>query len=84
MTVWRNSVLERDDYACVRCGCGEKVLLQAHHKIRWIADPAFRTDINNGETLCIDCHAEEHPDQSGVILAHKRINQPNPASAAGG
>ena len=57
---WRKSVFERDDYRCVlcgaRCGEGKKVILQADHIKPWALYPALRFDLNNGRTLCVNCH----------------------------
>jgi transketolase len=53
--VWRNSVLHRDKYICVHCGrIGGK--LQAHHIISWYESLEGRYDLNNGITLCEECH----------------------------
>jgi endogenous inhibitor of DNA gyrase (YacG/DUF329 family) len=52
---WRIAVFERDNYICQRCNIrGGR--LQAHHKKPYKEYPDLRYDLNNGETLCIDCH----------------------------
>lgn len=59
---WRKSVFERDNYRCVGCGKkrgedGVKVLvLNADHILPFFEFPRLRFDINNGRTLCVDCH----------------------------
>jgi hypothetical protein len=52
---WRLKVYKRDDFTCKVC---EKVggKLQAHHIKPWNKYPELRFDINNGITLCIECH----------------------------
>ena len=64
-TIWRNRVFERDNYRCQRCGTGGK--LQAHHIKQWADDVEGRFDLDNGITLCVDCHAERHPKYSNLI-----------------
>lgn len=56
---WRKAVFERDNYTCQICGQrGGK--LNAHHVSRYAKSPGLRTDINNGITLCEQCHKELH------------------------
>ena len=60
MKLWRKAVFERDNYACVWCGArngdGKAVVLNADH-IKSFADyPELRFAIDNGRTLCKDCH----------------------------
>lgn len=52
---WRKAVFERDNYTCQRCGV-KGGSLEAHHKIPWIKDKELRFDVDNGLTLCVDCH----------------------------
>jgi len=66
---WRDKVFKRDNYTCQECGKrGGKI--EAHHKKEFVLilydnkiitqDEAYLCqelwDINNGETLCCDCH----------------------------
>ena len=56
---WRRDVFERDDYTCQNCfkRGGE---IEAHHIEAFSKQPAKRTDIDNGMTLCAPCHKELH------------------------
>lgn len=52
---WRTLVYERDNYTCQCCGKrGEK--LNAHHVIPFASCEESRYDVNNGITLCEQCH----------------------------
>lgn len=58
--LWREAVFERDDYTCVwcgsRCGNGKNVTLHADHIKPFAYYPELRFAIDNGRTLCIECH----------------------------
>ena len=52
---WRNSVYERDNYTCQCCGV-RGGNLNAHHINQFSAYPEIRYDVNNGITMCENCH----------------------------
>lgn len=54
--LWRKAVYERDNYTCVLCGCNESGKLNADHIKPFSLFPELRFAIDNGRTLCIDCH----------------------------
>ena len=57
---WQQEVYKRDHYSCQVCG--NKKNINAHHLFGWKEYPEKRFDINNGITLCKECH----------ILTHKK------------
>ena len=61
---WRTSVFQKDLYTCQCCGKkshkGAPVVLNAHHIKNWRDYPEDRYDIQNGITLCEDCHMLFH------------------------
>ena len=61
---WRKGVFNRDGFICQCCmkrsTKGNALCLNAHHIFNWKDNPDLRYDINNGITLCIDCHKKFH------------------------
>jgi len=61
---WRKSIYERDNWICQFCHDMSKkehpVILNAHHIKSWRDYPDDRYKIENGITLCIDCHRYVH------------------------
>lgn len=62
---WRKSVFSKDNYTCVKCGAhsggqGSQVVLNAHHIKNWADNVDSRYDVENGITLCKDCHMKFH------------------------
>lgn len=54
--LWRKSVFERDGYQCIWGGKEHGDRLQADHIKSFAFFPELRFAIDNGRTLCIDCH----------------------------
>lgn len=61
MERWRKLVFDRDNYTCQLCGIrsgnGSAVILNAHHIKKFSNNENIRFDINNGITLCYNCHS---------------------------
>lgn len=57
--LWRKKVYKKDNYTCQHC-LKKGVYLNAHHIKSFRYYPELRYDINNGITLCIECHKREH------------------------
>ena len=55
--LWRESVFQRDNFMCQKCGVrgGE---LHADHILSWKNHKDKRLDIGNGRTMCATCHRQ--------------------------
>lgn len=71
--LWSKLVKIRDQYRCITCGEEKKNLLHAHHIKDWESFPELRYSLENGITLCLRCHAKEHPSIAHLILRLHRL-----------
>lgn len=55
MREWRRMIFKRDNYTCVICK-QKKRELNADHIKPFSLFPALRFDLENGRTLCVECH----------------------------
>lgn len=53
---WRISVFQRDSFMCILGGKSHGYKIQADHIKPFSLFIELRFDINNGRTLCVDCH----------------------------
>ncbi len=61
--IWRDGVFNRDNYTCQGDCCRPRgCALYAHHIKPWSKYPELRYELDNGISLCGDCHAavDEH------------------------
>jgi hypothetical protein len=52
---WRTAVFERDNWTCQTCG-KRGCYLEPHHIKGWTKYPKLRYEVENGVTLCLECH----------------------------
>ncbi|MDH2363777.1 HNH endonuclease [Priestia megaterium] len=59
---WRKEVFTRDHYTCTCCGKrgNDGTYLAAHHLQNFAEYPDLRHDLDNGVTLCEECHLDFH------------------------
>lgn len=53
---WRSAVFERDNWTCQECG-KRGIYIEAHHLKPFSLYSEIRFDLNNGITLCRNCHS---------------------------
>lgn len=71
---WRTSVFKRDNYTCQCCNqYGGK--LQVHHIKNFSSSEDLRFEINNGITLCYDCHSPCVPNSFHSIYGKYNNNE---------
>lgn len=83
---WRSDIFTRDNFTCQKCGDAIGGNLVAHHIVEF-ADIIERYEIttleealkceelwniNNGQTLCDDCHIEEHNERQISLLKQRQ------------
>lgn len=58
--IWRKEVYKRDNYSCQCCKKKSEGNIVAHHLdgYSWCVDK--RTNVDNGITLCVECHDKFH------------------------
>jgi hypothetical protein len=56
---WSILVKQRDNYTCRNCGSTKRII--AHHIFPKAKYPRLSLDLDNGYTLCEDCHKLYHP-----------------------
>lgn len=82
---WRRAVFERDNYTCVWCGArsvaGKRITLNADHIKPFSTHPALRYEVDNGRTLCVDCHKTTDSYAASLVPASSRPKKAGPCSS---
>ena len=73
---WRQSVFIRDNFTCQKCMVSQKYL-NAHHILSFAEYEDHRFDIDNGITLCKDCHTELHGLYGNDVLPEELMEYLN-------
>ena len=55
--LWREAVFKRDDWTCQTCKA-RGGYLEAHHVEEFAKSPEKRLQVDNGVTMCRECHAK--------------------------
>lgn len=75
---WARSIKKRDNYKCKKCGESERRLLEAHHIKPRKDFPDLKFEMNNGITLCLNCHIKEHEHNPLIVkLISSKIKKIN-------
>lgn len=70
---WRLAVFKRDNYTCLHCGDNTGGNLEADHIKPRSIFPELTLDINNGRTLCKDCHKKTNTWGTKVFKYRKQL-----------
>lgn len=57
---WRKSIYEQNNYTCQKCFHNMSGQLEAHHIESWASNEKLRYCLDNGITLCRQCHVNFH------------------------
>lgn len=66
---WRNLIFQRDNYTCQLCGIRGNYI-HVDHILPFSTNEDKRLDLQNGRTLCVDCHKKT--DTYGGKMHRKR------------
>jgi|SRR3990167_5784452 len=73
---WQHKVLKRDKYTC--CDCHQvKYKVHTHHLKAFSEYPQHRFDVNNGITLCKECHRLRHINEKITSNLWKKKSAPH-------
>jgi hypothetical protein len=72
--IWRLSVYERDNFTCQKCG-QKGGNLNCHHIVNFSSNKKLRFDIENGVTLCKECHGLLHKKYTKLNNTREQLNE---------
>ena len=70
---WRISVFKRDNYTCQICYKKKGIILNADHIKQFALYPELRFDVDNGRTLCLECHKQTDSYLNGWFFRKKKL-----------
>ena len=77
--LWREKIFTRDKYTCQRCKRrrkkGDRVIINAHHIHNFAKYPELRFELNNGITLCKECHDKFHLIYGNINNNQQQIDE---------
>lgn len=75
MREWRRKVFQRDKFTCKICG-KKGVTLNADHIKSFSLYPELRFNLDNGRTLCVECHkkTENFAGRGQKRACYKSVN----------
>ena len=81
--IWRTACKTRDSFTCQHCGIKEADLpktglqvedtLHVHHIKSWSEFPLLRYEVDNGLTLCVNCHRKEETRLANIRTLEDKL-----------
>ncbi len=73
--IWKRKVLERDEHECCECQDVSNISkLEAHHLREYALYVDQRYDVENGVTLCHNCHRDVHKNEVIIRQVLKQMS----------
>ena len=73
--LWRISIFTKDNFTCKKCNDDAGGNLVAHHILNFTSHKELRFAINNGITLCVNCHNKFHKIYGTRNNTHKQVEK---------
>jgi len=72
---WRKRVLEQHDFTCQICGLRDKEVVEADHIKPVHLYPELKSDLNNGMTLCANCHRRKTKKEHKKFMKYEWVKR---------